>query len=272
MDPTLDGNEACAHPVMLVGAGPGDPELLTVKALRAVEAADVIVYDKLVSEPILALARKGTTLIFAGKQAKRHHMPQEETNALLVRLARAGRRVVRLKGGDPFVFGRGGEEALHLAAHGIPFEIVPGITSSAGCAAYAGIPLTHRGLAHGVRFVTGHTVDGETLNLNWHSLADPDTTLVVYMGLTHLTRIARNLVAYGLPADTPAAAINLGTRPEQRTVTAPLSKLAAAVDDAGLTGATLIVIGRVVGLAPQLQWFEPATALAEALEAEADQA
>ncbi|MEK9726298.1 MAG: uroporphyrinogen-III C-methyltransferase, partial [Rhodospirillaceae bacterium] len=185
-------------PVYLVGAGPGDPDLLTVKAHRLIQSVDVVIYDKLVAPAIIDLIPKGTTRIFAGKQARNHFMPQKEINKLLVDLARAGRRVMRLKGGDPFVFGRGGEEALHLAQAGIPFEVVPGITSSAGCAAYAGIPLTHRGLAHGVRFVTGHTQDKDGLELNWASLADPDTTLVSYMGLTNVREIAERLIGAGL--------------------------------------------------------------------------
>ncbi|PIW26164.1 MAG: uroporphyrinogen-III C-methyltransferase [Rhodospirillales bacterium CG15_BIG_FIL_POST_REV_8_21_14_020_66_15] len=247
-------------PIAIVGAGPGDPDLLTVKGLRRIMGADVVVYDKLVSDAILDLIPAGASRIFAGKQARNHHMPQEDINELLVRLARSGRRVVRLKGGDPFVFGRGGEEALHLAQANIPFEIVPGITSSAGCAAYAGIPLTHRGLAHSVRFVTGHLATEGTLDLDWDGLADPETTLVVYMGLTNLETICRELIGHGLPADTPAAAINQGTRPDQRTVHARLEDLPRAVTGAGLKGATLLVIGRVAGLALELEWFNPGRA------------
>lgn len=244
-------------PVAIVGAGPGDPDLLTVKGLRRIMGADVVVYDKLVSDQILDLIPAGASRIFAGKQARNHHMPQEDINALLIKLARSGRRVVRLKGGDPFVFGRGGEEALHLARANIPFEIVPGITSSAGCAAYAGIPLTHRGLAHSVRFITGHLATEGSLDLDWDGLADAETTLVIYMGLTNLETICRRLIEHGLAPDTPTAAINQGTRPDQRTVQAPLSGLSDAVTGAGLTGATLLVIGKVVGLAPDLQWFNP---------------
>jgi uroporphyrin-III C-methyltransferase/precorrin-2 dehydrogenase/sirohydrochlorin ferrochelatase/uroporphyrin-III C-methyltransferase len=245
-------------PVAIVGAGPGDPDLLTVKGLRRVMGADVVVYDKLVSDAILDLIPAGASRIFAGKQARNHHMPQDDINALLVKLARSGRRVVRLKGGDPFVFGRGGEEALHLARENIPFEIVPGITSSAGCAAYAGIPLTHRGLAHSVRFITGHLAVEGSLELDWDGLADPETTLVVYMGLTNLDTICRQLIAHGLSADTPTAAINQGTRPEQRTIHAPLADLPTAVSEAGLSGATLLVIGKVTGLADDLAWFSAA--------------
>lgn len=243
------------HPVMLVGAGPGDPDLLTVKARRLIDEVDVIVYDRLVAKEIMSLIPDGTERIFAGKRASNHYMPQEDINALLVDLARMGKKVMRLKGGDPFVFGRGGEEALFLVEHGIPFEVVPGITSSAGCAAYAGIPLTHRGLAHGVRFVTGHTKDDEPLPLDWQSLADPETTLVVYMGMTNVREIAAQLIGHNLPADTPVAVINMGTRPAQRTLLTTLEKLPETVETAALKGATLFVIGRVAALADQLAWF-----------------
>jgi uroporphyrin-III C-methyltransferase len=238
---------------MLVGAGPGDPDLLTVKALRLLNSVDVIVYDRLVAKPILELIPEATEKIFAGKRASNHYMPQEDINNLLVDLARVGKKVMRLKGGDPFVFGRGGEEALHLVRHGIPFEVVPGITSSAGCAAYAGIPLTHRGLAQGVRFVTGHSKSDEPLDLDWRSLADPVTTLVVYMGMANVQEISDNLIANGLDQATPVAVINMGTRPSQRTFITTLSKLPAVVN-----GATLFVIGRVVTLADELSWFAEA--------------
>jgi len=244
-------------PVYLVGAGPGDPDLLTVKALRLIGQAEVVVYDRLVSDAILDLIPTGTKRIFAGKTARDHHMPQEQTNELLVTLAKAGRMVVRLKGGDPFVFGRGGEEAVHLAQNNVPFEVVPGITSSAGCAAYAGIPLTHRDHAHSVRFVTGHTQAGEEPELNWASLADPDTTLVVYMGVTNARVIADRLIQAGLSADTPAAAINMGTRPEQKVIKATLARLPDEIKTSGLTGATLLVIGGVVQLADIIDWFSP---------------
>ena len=243
------------RPVYIVGAGPGDPELLTVKARRLLGEAEVIVYDRLVSDDILALIPSGTSRIFAGKVARAHHMPQFEINALLVRLARSGRVVVRLKGGDPFVFGRGGEEAEHLAQHGIPFEVVPGVTSASGCSSYAGIPLTHRGLSHGLRFVTGHTQDGGAPDLNWSSLADPDTTLVVYMGRTNARTVSEQLIAHGLPADTPAAAIVNGTRPDQKTIVTTLDRLADHVDTLALAAPTLLVIGRVVSLAHALSWY-----------------
>ncbi len=243
--------------VSLVGAGPGDPGLLTMTAYRYLQDADVVVYDKLVSDAVLDLIPQGTTRIFAGKTASNHYMPQDQINGLLVSLAEAGRRVVRLKGGDPFVFGRGGEEALHLAQHGIDFDVVPGITSSAACAAYAGIPLTHRELAHSVRFVTGHTRAGTELDLNWSSLADPETTLVVYMGMINVETITAKLIEAGLDPATPAAAINMGTRPEQRVVRTRLDSLAAEARAAELVGATLLVIGKVVAMADDLTWFVP---------------
>lgn len=245
------------HPVALVGAGPGDPELLTLKALARLRAADVVVYDKLVSEEVLALIPPGTKRIFAGKVARRHYMPQAEINALLVRLATSGRRVVRLKGGDPFLFGRGGEEAEYLAAAGIPFEVVPGITSASGCTAYAGIPLTHRDHSHSLRIVTGHTQGDEPLDLDWPSLADPHTTLVVYMGRTTAQRLTAQLIAHGMPPDLPAAAIVNGTRPDQRVLLATLATLAEAVGSLNQAAPTLLVIGRVVALAERLAWFHP---------------
>ena len=244
------------YPVQIVGAGPGDPELLTVKALRVLRTADVVVYDKLVSAEILALIPAGATRIFAGKVARNHHMPQSDINALLVNLGKSGRRVVRLKGGDPFMFGRGGEEAEALARSGLPFVVVPGVSSAGGCSAYAGIPLTHRGLAHGVRFVTGHTQD-DALDLNWPSLADPDTTLVVYMGRINVRRIAEKLIAHGLSPQTPAAAIVNGTRPQQQNLFTTLAALPDAVEALDRAAPTLLVIGRVVALADILAWFRP---------------
>lgn len=245
-------------PIYIVGAGPGDPDLLTVKAARILKEADVVVYDRLVSEGILDLVPAGATRIFAGKAARNHHMPQEEINTLLVNLAQAGHTVVRLKGGDPFIFGRGSEEAEYLAGHGISFEVVPGVTASAGCGAYAGIPLTHRDLAHGVRFVTGHRREGVGLDLNWKSLADPDTTLVIYMGLTNIQQISDELIAAGLPATTPAGAIEKGTSKDQRTIITTLAELPDCVIHADLKAPTLIIIGRVVELAKNLSWFSQA--------------
>ncbi|RMD64893.1 MAG: uroporphyrinogen-III C-methyltransferase [Alphaproteobacteria bacterium] len=234
--------------VHLVGAGPGDPELMTLKALRLLREADVVVYDRLVSQSILESVPPHAMRIFVGKARGHHSAPQDEINEILVRLARAGRRVVRLKGGDPFIFGRGSEETEYLTRAGVPFEVVPGITAASGCAAVAGIPLTHRGLASGVRFVTGHCRNNGELDLNWTSLADPDTTLVVYMGLANLALIARRLIAAGLPADTPAAAISCATTKRQRHCAAPLESLPAQVAAAALPAPTVIVIGRVVAL------------------------
>ncbi|MBE0530206.1 MAG: uroporphyrinogen-III C-methyltransferase [Rhodospirillales bacterium] len=251
------------HPVYIVGAGPGDPDLLTVKAARLLKEADVVVFDRLISDEIMALVPPGTTRIYAGKTAHNHHMRQEEINELLVKLAGAGRTVVRLKGGDPFTFARGGEEALHLAKNGIPFEIVPGITAATSCSAYAGIPLTHRGKSLGVRFVTGHCQGANaTLDLNWKSLADPDTTLVVYMGLANLDTISAKLIEAGLSPATPAAAIQSGTTLSQRTVLTTLADLPARVRQEGLKPPTLMVIGPVAELARELDWFRPA-AMAE---------
>jgi uroporphyrin-III C-methyltransferase/precorrin-2 dehydrogenase/sirohydrochlorin ferrochelatase/uroporphyrin-III C-methyltransferase len=245
--------------VYLVGAGPGDPELLTVKAMRLLKQADAVVYDRLVSEEILELIPESVSRIFAGKASRKHVMPQQRINELLVDLARGGQKVVRLKGGDPFVFGRGSEEALYLAQHGVMVEIVPGITASVGCAAYAGIPLTHRGVAKGVRFITGHARNGEPLELDWRSLADPETTLVIYMGLANLDRICGKLVAAGLSAYTPAAAIENGTTAAQRTVLTTIADLPERVDQMGLRAPTLLVVGEVVDMAEVLNWHAPTT-------------
>ena len=240
--------------VYLVGAGPGDPELLTRKAERLLRTADVVVYDRLVSAGVLDLIPSGTTRIFAGKIARGEHMPQTEINDRLVRLARAGHTIVRLKGGDPFIFGRGGEEAEHLAGLGIPYEVVPGITAATGCSAYAGIPLTHRGLATGVRFITGHYRSGHDLDADWQSMADPDTTLVVYMGRTNAERLSTSLIRAGLSAETPAAIIYEGTLPTQHTELTTLVDLPArlAADDRAVP--TLLIIGKVASLANELSW------------------
>lgn len=237
--------------VYLVGAGPGDPELLTIKAARAIEMADVVVYDRLVAPEILGLIREGVARIDVGKRAGHHPVPQEEINALLVRLASSGRIVVRLKSGDPFIFGRGSEETAELDASGIPWEAIPGITAAQGCAASARISLTHRGLATGVRYVTGHCRADVPLDLDWASLADPDTTLVVYMGRANIEQIVRELIRHGLPGDTPALAISEGTMPGERRVCAPLVGLPAAVQAARLQGTVLFIIGRVVAMATQ---------------------
>lgn len=243
--------------VALVGAGPGDPDLLTVKALRLIQTAGVVVYDRLVSPEIMSLISPSAERIYAGKALGHHHLVQDEINERLVSLARSGRDVVRLKGGDSFVFGRGSEEALYLAQNGVAFEVVPGISAAAGCSSYAGIPLTHRGLATGVQFVPGHLREGLRLDLDWSKLADPDTTLVIYMGLQSLSETSAELVAAGLPADTPAAAIENGTTPRQRRVIGTLETLVELTREAKLQAPTLIVIGRVVSLADQLDWFTP---------------
>jgi uroporphyrin-III C-methyltransferase/precorrin-2 dehydrogenase/sirohydrochlorin ferrochelatase/uroporphyrin-III C-methyltransferase len=243
--------------VYLVGAGPGDPDLLTVKALRLIQSADAVVYDRLVSDEILALIPAGVTRIYAGKAPGQHHMPQERINDLLVQLGRGGYRVVRLKGGDPFIFGRGSEEASTLARHQIPFEVVPGITAAAACAAYAGIPLSHRGLASDIHFVTGHCRENQPLDLDWKRLADPQATLAVYMGLANLPQLCRELEAAGLPADTAVAAIENGTTRRQRRLLSRLGDLPQAAKEFALRSPSMLVIGRVVELAEVLDWFAP---------------
>ncbi len=233
--------------VFLVGGGPGDPDLLTVKAVRLLAAADVVVHDNLVSPAVLAHARAQAQRIYVGKKAGKHALPQEEINQLLVDLAREGKQVVRLKGGDPYIVGRGGEEAETLVAAGIPFEVVPGITAAAGAAASTGIPLTHRDHAQSCFLVTGHLKD-ESCNLDWPTLAHSGQTLVIYMGLTSLPEISRQLIAHGLAPDTPAACIRRATLPDQQVITATIATLPARVQEAGLKPPALLIIGQVVSL------------------------
>jgi uroporphyrin-III C-methyltransferase/precorrin-2 dehydrogenase/sirohydrochlorin ferrochelatase len=256
--------------VYLVGAGPGDPELLTLRALRLLREADVIVYDHLVGDGILDLARRGAERIYVGKRCDRHAAPQGEINQLLVNLASAGKRVVRLKGGDPFLFGRGGEELEVLAACAIPFEVVPGVTAATGVAACAGIPLTHRDYAQSCVFVTGHLKDG-TVNLDWAALARPRQTIVIYMGLGGLAEILRQLTRHGLPATTPAAAVQSGTTRNQRVVTGTLATLPDLVAAVGLASPVLLIVGEVVKLHRRLDWFDTASSAEPAVQEAANE-
>ncbi|GAB4167449.1 MAG: hypothetical protein OHK0026_10840 [Rhodocyclaceae bacterium] len=240
--------------VYLVGAGPGDPELLTLRAARLLRAAEVIVHDHLVSQAILDLADPAAERIYAGKQRGNHSLPQDELNRLLVRLAREGRIVLRLKGGDPYIFGRGGEEAEALHAHGIPFEVVPGITAAAGVSAYTGIPLTHREYASTCVLAAGYLRDG-TVDLDWEALARPRQTVVIYMGLHGLAIVSAKLVEHGMPADTPAAIVQQGTTGEQRVVAGTIAQLPRLAAEAGLKPPTLILLGEVVRLHRTLAWF-----------------
>lgn len=233
--------------VSIVGAGPGDPELLTLRALRLIKEADAVVYDRLIAQEIIDMIPPGVEKFFAGKSCKNHILTQDEINELLVSLATRGLKVVRLKGGNPLIFGRLGEEIEYLASFNIPFEIIPGISSASGCSAYNGIPLTCRGLATGVRYITGHSKDGE-LNLNWQSLADADTTLVIYMGLANLAVITSKLMEHGLPEDFPIAAIENGTTKNNRIVISTLNEAAEDVNKAALESPTLIIVGRVVSV------------------------
>lgn len=244
--------------VYLVGGGPGDPDLLTFRALRLMQRADVVVYDRLVGSPILDLVRADAERVYVGKKRNQHELPQDDISRLLVTLARQGKRVLRLKGGDPFIFGRGGEEIELLASEGIPFQIVPGITAASGCSAFAGIPLTHRDHAQSCVFVTGHTKTGR-LSLGWPALLQPSQTVVIYMGLAEMAALMGDYIAHGGDPDMPAAVIENGTRPNQKVVTATVSTIAETVVRSGMLGPALIIIGTVVTLRDKLAWFnEPA--------------
>jgi uroporphyrin-III C-methyltransferase/precorrin-2 dehydrogenase/sirohydrochlorin ferrochelatase/uroporphyrin-III C-methyltransferase len=242
--------------VSLVGAGPGDAELMTVKAVRLLNQADVVVYDRLVSADILSLIPTGVSRISVGKEVGKHCVPQDEINEIIVNLANAGRKVVRLKGGDPYMFGRGGEEIQALNKHQIDFEVVPGITAASGCSAYSGIPLTHRGMSRRVQFITGHFNDNEPLDLNWKSIADPDSTLVIYMGVSNLPLAVHSLIDAGLPASTPAAAIQNGTTPSQQRLITTLGQINDAIRQQHMKAPVIIIIGEVVTLADELDWFQ----------------
>ena len=240
--------------VYLVGGGPGDPDLLTFRSLRLMQQADVVLYDRLVAPAIVDLVRKEAQRIYVGKQSDSHTVPQSELNSMLVTLAQQGKRVLRLKGGDPFIFGRGGEEIEELAAAGIPFQVVPGITAAAGCASYAGIPLTHRDYAHSCLFVTGHLKDGK-LDFNWPALLQPKQTLAIYMGVKGIDVLQKNLLDQGMPPDMPAAIIQQGTTPDQKVYTGKVATLVQTVAGNDIKPPSMIVIGEVVKLHDKLSWY-----------------
>ncbi|MDP1930667.1 MAG: siroheme synthase CysG [Gammaproteobacteria bacterium] len=243
--------------VYLVGAGPGDPDLLTLKALRLMQEADVVLYDRLVSKEIMARVRPDAEKINVGKERSNHLVPQEEINDMLVRLAQEGKKVLRLKGGDPFIFGRGGEEIDRLAEAGIPFQVIPGITAASGCACYAGIPLTHRDCSQSVRFVTGH-LKNDSIDLDWPNLANENQTVVFYMGLVGLETICEQLIAHGMAADMPIALVQQGTTPNQKVITGTLETMPAIMKVTEVQAPTIIIVGRVVKLQSRYSWFKGA--------------
>jgi len=244
--------------VWLIGAGPGDPDLLTFRALRLMQQADVVLYDRLVSPEILNLCRRDADRIYVGKRRADHAVPQGDINQRLVDLALQGKSVVRLKGGDPFIFGRGGEEIELLAQSGVPFQIVPGITAASGCATYAGIPLTHRDHAQSCVFITGHLKDG-TVDLNWRMLANPNQTVVIYMGLIGLPYICQKLIEHGVSSSMPIALIEQGTTNRQRVYTGELATMPSIIENKHVKAPTLIIIGSVVSLHEDLSWFKPSS-------------
>ncbi|MDZ4792332.1 MAG: siroheme synthase CysG [Hyphomicrobiales bacterium] len=256
LDAEADGvSRGVRGEVYLVGAGPGDPDLLTFRALRLMQKAEVVLYDRLIGPQILNLVRRDAERIFVGKEQQNHVMPQEDISRMLVRLAKEGKRVLRLKGGDPFIFGRGGEEIEELAREGIPFQVVPGITAAAGCAAYAGIPLTHRDHAQTCIFVTAHMKKDGALDLNWDVLVRPHQTLAVYMGLSTLGALTTQLMQHGAAGDLPVAVVDNGTRPDQQVITGVLRDIAEKTMTAGLRGPSMVIIGTVVTLRENLAWF-----------------
>ena len=252
----LDGSaDSGVGEVYLVGGGPGDPDLLTFKALRLMQQADVILYDRLVSDGVMELVRRDAELIYVGKERDNHAVPQGDINQLLVDLAKQGRRVCRLKGGDPFIFGRGGEEIETLAENGIPFQVVPGITAASGCSTYSGIPLTHRDYSQSCRFVTGHLKDG-SMNLPWNELAVEQQTIVFYMALVGARHLSEQLIAHGMRGDMPVALVEKGTTPEQQVYVTTLAGLPDLVENTTIHAPTLIIVGEVVKLREKLNWFD----------------